>query len=395
MKNCEFCELDKSQVYNTIIEETKNFYIKVSLGAIVEGYILIISKKHINSMQELNENERIEYLDIIKKYRNRFFEKYNKFPIVFEHGTSKKQELSASSIVHAHTHIVNHNYFNEENILKKLNLKKINSDFNLEINDKSYIFYISPNGESYITYDFKPISQIMRIFIARDLNMEDKYDWKKNSFIENIVVTINKLKRSDSQEVYNTIDYYNKNAKEYFEQTIKGNFKENYDRFLSRISDNSYILDFGCGSGRDSKYFIEKGYKVKAIDGSEEMCKLASKYIAQNVKCMKFSELDEKDTYDAIWACASILHVTKEEFPSILSKMINALKEKGIIYMAFKKGQGYKVIEGKYYNFLNREELEKILEESHLNIKIVDYFETISSTTRPEKVIWSNYILQK
>ena len=110
---------------------------------------------------------------------------------------------------------------------------------------------------------------------------------------------------------------------------------------------------------------------------------------------MKFSELDDKDTYDAIWACASILHVTKEEFPSILGKMINALKEDGIIYMALKKGQGYEIIDGKYYNYLTRKELEKILEESNKNIEIVDYFETISSTKRPEKVVWSNYILQK
>lgn len=78
------------------------------------------------------------------------------------------------------------------------------------------------------------------------------------------------------EKEYNTLDYYNKNAKLYFEQTVEGNLKENYDKFLSKIPRESYILDFGCGSGRDSKYFIENGYKVKAIDGSIEMCKLAS-----------------------------------------------------------------------------------------------------------------------
>ena len=76
---------------------------------------------------------------------------------------------------------------------------------------------------------------------------------------------------------YDTLDYYNKNAKTYFEQTINGNLDENYERFLSKIPSKSYILDFGCGSGRDSKYFLQKGYKVKAIDGSIEMCKLAEK----------------------------------------------------------------------------------------------------------------------
>lgn len=196
-------------------------------------------------------------------------------------------------------------------------------------------------------------------------------------------------------EKYNTLEYYNQNAKLYFEQTVEGNLKENYDKFLSKIPQNAYILDFGCGSGRDSKYFIENGYKVNAIDSSIEMCKLASKYINQKVKCMKFDELDEENIYDAIWACSSILHVEKEKLPEILSKMVKALKTNGIIFTAFKNGEGYEIKEGKYYNFLTKEELEKVLSNINQNIKIVDYFETLSSTKRPEKVIWSNYILQK
>lgn len=197
------------------------------------------------------------------------------------------------------------------------------------------------------------------------------------------------------EKEYNTLDYYNKNAKLYFEQTVEGNLKENYNKFLSKIPRESYILDFGCGSGRDSKYFIENGYKVKAIDGSIEMCKLASEYINQDVECMKFDELNEENTYDAIWACSSILHVEKEELPNILNKMIKALKPNGVIFTAFKKGEGYEIKDGKYYNFLTKEELEKILNGVNKNIKIIDYFETLSSTKRPEKVIWSNYILQK
>ena len=98
------------------------------------------------------------------------------------------------------------------------------------------------------------------------------------------------------KEKYNTIEYYNKNAKTYCEQTLVGNMQENYDKFLKHLPTNAYILDFGCGSGRDSKYFIEKGYKVKAIDGSTEMCKLASQYISQEVICMNFEELKDINT---------------------------------------------------------------------------------------------------
>lgn len=197
------------------------------------------------------------------------------------------------------------------------------------------------------------------------------------------------------KEEYNTLEFYNKNAKEYFEQTIVGNLEENYTKFLSQIPENAYILDFGCGSGRDSKYFIEKGYKVKAIDGSIEMCKLAKEYIKQDVECMLFEELTDENTYDAIWACSSILHVEKEKLPDILLKMTKALKANGIIFTAFKKGEEAIIKEGKYYNFITKEEMQNIIDQNKINLKIIDYFETLPSTKRKADAIWSNYILKK
>ena len=197
------------------------------------------------------------------------------------------------------------------------------------------------------------------------------------------------------EEQYNTIEYYNKNAETYFEQTVESNLQVVYDEFLSRIPAKSYILDFGCGSGRDSKFFIENGYKVKAIDGSIEMCKLASKYINQDVECMKFEELDEENIYDGIWACSSIVHVEKEKLPNILNKMIKALNQNGVIFVSFKKGTGYEIKEGKYYNFLVKEEFERILENLNTNVKIIGYRENISNSKRPKVSEWSNIILQK
>ena len=197
-------------------------------------------------------------------------------------------------------------------------------------------------------------------------------------------------------EKYNTLEYYDKNAKIYCEQTIVGNLQENYDKFLKYLPQGAYILYFGCGSGRDSKYFIENGYKVKAIDGSAEMCKFASKYINQKVDCMKFDELEDINIYDGIWACSSILHVEKDNLPNILIKMINALKVNGIIYTSFKIGTGHEIKEGKYYNYLTKEEMVKTLNKLSKNVKIIDYFETLPSTKRNAKnTIWGNFIIKK
>ncbi len=197
-------------------------------------------------------------------------------------------------------------------------------------------------------------------------------------------------------EKYNTLGYYNENAKKYCEQTIVGNLQENYDKFLKHLPKGAYILDFGCGSGRDSKYFINNGYKVKAIDGSAEMCKFASKYINQVVDCMKFDELDDINTYDGIWACSSILHVEKENLPNVLIKMINALKVNGIIYTSFKIGTGYEIKEGKYYNYLTEEEMLQTLNKLSKNVKLIDYFETLPSTKRnAQNTVWGNFIIRK
>ena len=73
----------------------------------------------------------------------------------------------------------------------------------------------------------------------------------------------------------NTLIYYNQNAELFAQGTLSVDFKQTQDRFLKKLTTNACILDFGCGAGRDTKYFLEKGYQVDATDGSEELCKLA------------------------------------------------------------------------------------------------------------------------
>lgn len=90
------------------------------------------------------------------------------------------------------------------------------------------------------------------------------------------------------------------------------------DRFLMLLPSNSLILDFGCGSGRDTRYFLDRGYRVEAVDGSEKLCEIAHRNTGIEVRHMLFSELDVENVYDGIWACASILHVPRALLPDIL-----------------------------------------------------------------------------
>ena len=89
-----------------------------------------------------------------------------------------------------------------------------------------------------------------------------------------------------------TLQYYNQNAGSFVSGTVHADLTDTLNRFLSRLEPGAAILDFGCGSGRDTKYFLEHGYQVEAIDGSEELCKIASAYTGIPVRQMYFQDLD-------------------------------------------------------------------------------------------------------
>lgn len=159
-----------------------------------------------------------------------------------------------------------------------------------------------------------------------------------------------------------TLDYYNTKAKGFVSDTVDVVFTEIQDIFLDYISVGGKILDFGCGSGRDTKYFLSKGYDVDAIDGSEELCKIASEYAGVRVKEMLFEELDKVEVYDGIWACASILHVEKKQLPDIIKKIAIATKTGGVVYMSFKYGDFEGIRNGRFFTYLTEESFGELLE---------------------------------
>ena len=160
-----------------------------------------------------------------------------------------------------------------------------------------------------------------------------------------------------------TLSYYNENAQEFTKGTLNVDFSYTQNKFLDKLSEGATILDFGCGSGRDTKYFLEKGYTIEAIDGSEELCRIASEYSGITVKHMFFQELNEVEKYDAIWACSSILHLPYEELVAVIQKMKVALGENGLIYTSFKYGEFEGERNGRYFIDMTEERFEKLLEK--------------------------------
>ena len=181
------------EIYNMENSETDNFFITGNLGSLVDGYNLVISKKHILSMSASTDKE--EYIYIINELRKIYIDIYGIEPIIFEHGSNNLDLSKDNSIDHAHTHIVNHKYVDEDKIIKELELKEVESieellEYGKNIN---YISYISNNGKYYIGEVKKTNSQIMRKYIAKDMNKEDTWDWRKYPYLENSFETNKRL----------------------------------------------------------------------------------------------------------------------------------------------------------------------------------------------------------
>lgn len=191
-----------------------------------------------------------------------------------------------------------------------------------------------------------------------------------------------------------TLGYYDSHADQFYRNTVKVEFATMQERFLSKLRKGSYILDFGCGSGRDTKVFLERGYKVDAVDGSRELCRLASEYTGMKVKHMLFQELSEADRYDGIWACSSILHLPMGEMAEVMRKMAIAIKESGIIYTSFKYGTFAGERNGRFFTDMTEKTFAELLDGTD-GLEVEEQW--ITSDVRPgrgeEK--WLNLILRK
>ena len=167
----------------------------------------------------------------------------------------------------------------------------------------------------------------------------------------------------------NTNNFYNKNAKDFFDGTVNADMKDNYKQFLEYIPQCGSILDAGCGSGRDSLAFKKLGYNVTSIDASEELCKLATDYIGEDVRCIKFGELEFENEFNGIWACATLLHVTSKELGGVIKRLKKALKPSGVIYASFKYGEFEGERNGRYFYDLTEEKARSIFENEGLKIE--------------------------
>ena len=193
-------------------------------------------------------------------------------------------------------------------------------------------------------------------FSGKQMDLSDLFDLTPQK-----EKTDSEKENNEEEALQDTVTYYNENADAFCEHTLHQNMEEQYRFFLKYVPSGARILDFGCGSGRDTKYFRDCGFNVTAIDGSEQMCKKAESYTGINVRQMNFLDLNDREIYDGIWASASLLHIPKKDLPRMFAKLRKALTREGIMYVSFKEGSFEGMRDGRFFSDLTEGELFNLI----------------------------------
>ncbi len=191
-----------------------------------------------------------------------------------------------------------------------------------------------------------------------------------------------------------TLEYYKENAEAFVLGTLTADMSDARTRFLARLQKEAYILDFGCGSGRDAKAFLEAGYQVDATDGSEEVCQKATDYTGIPVKHMLFSDLNAVEQYDGVWACASILHLPKGELYDVMKRISIALKQDGVLYTSFKYGSFEGMKNGRYFTNFTKKSLTAFMRDINA-FKTLEMWITRDVRPGRENEKWINILARR
>ncbi len=199
------------------------------------------------------------------------------------------------------------------------------------------------------------------------------------------------VENKKQKKVNKSIDFYNKNHIIYYKKTYSIDMGDIYSRVRNRFKRGGFVLDAGCGVGRDTQYFIKHGYKVTSFDASQKMVDMCNQYPFAFCELLNFNEIDFPPKFDLVWACASLLHLKESEFKQAIYRLYKSMRHGGIIYFSLKKNINVDKQRDFYYY---DEEKIKNLFIADLKMSREDFWET-ASTMPGASDIFVNYIFRK
>ncbi|MFZ4550199.1 MAG: class I SAM-dependent methyltransferase [Aquabacterium sp.] len=190
------------------------------------------------------------------------------------------------------------------------------------------------------------------------------------------------------------MSFYNENAVSYALETAQADLSQLYSQFAARLQPGARVLDLGCGGGRDLRAFKTRGFDCIGVDPSARLAKISAETSGCEVLVSKAQELSFVDAFDGIWACASLLHLPKVEMPATLTRLRNALRSNGVLFLSMQEGHGSSVEEdGRFYARYSNQELRELVVASGLNL--IDQWITADSLKGRESIAWINLLAVK
>lgn len=190
-----------------------------------------------------------------------------------------------------------------------------------------------------------------------------------------------------------TIEYYNNHALQFIENTLYVDMASLYQPFCDELPSQACILDLGCGSGRDTLAFKNKGYTVVAMDYSKALVQQSTALTGLQVLHASFYDLVESDHYDGVWACASLLHCERDKLLDVLRRIHRALRCTGICYMSFKYGTTDREKDGRTFTDLDENQANELLDQLDGVTVLKQWITVDKRLDRDEK--WLNVLWKK
>ena len=150
-----------------------------------------------------------------------------------------------------------------------------------------------------------------------------------------------------------TIGFYDENAEDFFRRSVDADMARGHADFTALLAPGGRVLDAGCGSGRDSLALARLGFEVTPIEASPKLAALAKAHTKLPVEVMTFDQIGWRETFDGVWACASLLHVPRTELASAVRRLRDALAPGGILWMSFKYGAQERQANGRHFTDLD------------------------------------------
>jgi diadenosine tetraphosphate (Ap4A) HIT family hydrolase len=198
---CRFCSglaTPKAEEYwNRPLLRSPNFLVVPSIGALVEGWVLVVPTAHYVSAATISAGLRTEFKSVVGAARQLVGEVYGP-SWVFEHGPKTVGRQVGCGIDHAHMHVVPTRLdlvSAAKPLLPKVAFRRVGGldtlDASIAAND--YLFAESPNGEAHLASGDGIGSQVFRRAIADGLGVSERYNWREYPQLETVKATIARL----------------------------------------------------------------------------------------------------------------------------------------------------------------------------------------------------------